>query len=102
MEKSNIIVDVTDQVIDVTLLISQMKDPGAGALSIFLGTTRDNFEDKTVVELEYEAHPSMAKKKLVEIAEYCIEKYELLKMALVHRIGVVVCSFLCNLACHRG
>ncbi|CAH3022565.1 unnamed protein product [Porites evermanni] len=30
--------------------------PSAGAISMFVGTTRDNFEGKTVVRLEYEAY----------------------------------------------
>lgn len=35
-----------------------------GAVSLFLGTTRDNFEGKTVLSLEYEAYESMALKSM--------------------------------------
>ena len=35
--KDNIVFEITDQVIDVGGLINQMKNAGAGALSIFLG-----------------------------------------------------------------
>lgn len=39
----------------------------AGAISTFLGTTRDTFEEKTVTYLEYEAYPEMALKSMLEI-----------------------------------
>ena len=32
----------------------------AGAVSSFLGTTRDTFEDQVVTHLEYESYPEMA------------------------------------------
>jgi molybdopterin synthase catalytic subunit len=43
-----------------------------------------------VSKLYYEAHPTMAIKKLREIAEYCVDKYSLEKVLIVHRIGEVV------------
>jgi molybdopterin synthase catalytic subunit len=41
----------------------------AGAVSSFLGTTRDNFEGKVVTHLEYEAYPDMALKCMLEICD---------------------------------
>jgi molybdopterin synthase catalytic subunit len=41
----------------------------AGAVSTFLGTTRDNFEGKTVVTLEYEAYAEMAMSCMKQIIE---------------------------------
>jgi molybdopterin synthase catalytic subunit len=32
----------------------------------------------------------MAIKKIEEIAEYCLETYNLIKIAIIHRIGEVV------------
>ncbi len=34
----------------------------AGAISVFMGVTRDNFEGKRVTRLEYEAYEEMATK----------------------------------------
>ena len=39
-------------------------DPGAGAISTFIGTTRDNFQGRDVLYLEYEAYEPMAVKEL--------------------------------------
>jgi molybdopterin synthase catalytic subunit len=86
----NILTELQEEPIDVQFLINKMKDSKGGALSLFLGTTRDHFEEKKVQKLLYEAHPTMAKKKLKEIAKNAFEKYKLLKIAIVHRIGEVV------------
>jgi molybdopterin synthase catalytic subunit len=44
----------------------------AGAVSTFMGTTRDNFEDKEVTYLEYEAYPEMALESMLSICnEVC-------------------------------
>ena len=86
----NILTGIQEEPIDVQLLINKMKDGKGGAISLFLGTTRDHFEDKKVLKLFYEAHPTMAKKKLEEIAIAAYEKYKLIKIAIVHRVGEVV------------
>ena len=85
----NIIIGIQEEPIDVSELIKKMKSCSAGAISIFLGTTRDNFENKKVLELEYEAHPTMAIKTLQQIAEYCIKTFNLIKILIIHRIGEV-------------
>ena len=89
-ENKNIICEIIDKVINTSKYIEEMKRPEGGALSIFLGTTRNNFEDKKVIKLFYEAHPTMAIKKLREIAEFCYSKWNLLGITIVHRIDYVV------------
>ena len=41
-----------------------VQDDGAGAIATFTGVTRDNFDGKRVVRLDYEAYALMAEKKL--------------------------------------
>ncbi len=89
-DNDNIIYYIQEDSIDISNLIANMKSSKGGALSIFLGTTRDHFENKKVLKLFYEAHPTMAIKKLKEIAEIAYEKYKLLKIAIIHRVGEVV------------
>jgi molybdopterin synthase catalytic subunit len=90
LKNDQIIYFIQEDPIDIPSLITKMKDNKGGALSIFLGTTRDHFENKKVLKLFYEAHPTMATKKLKEIAEIAYEKYKLLKIAIIHRVGEVV------------
>ena len=86
----NIIVGIQEEYINTGDLISKTKDPKGGAISIFLGTTRDHFNNKKVSKLQYEAHPTMAIKKLKEIANFAYEKYKLIKILIIHRTGEVV------------
>lgn len=44
--------------------VAIVNDPTAGAIATFIGITRDNFEGKVVLKLEYEAYVPMAIKKL--------------------------------------
>ncbi|KAI7888153.1 molybdenum cofactor synthesis protein 2 large subunit [Mucor mucedo] len=70
----------------VTALV---QDDGAGAITTFSGTTRNVFEDKVVVELEYEAYIPMAKKVLLDIIKESRAKWDLKHVAIFHRTGVV-------------
>lgn len=89
MNHDDIIVGIQEEPIDVGTLITKMKSSSVGALSIFLGTTRDNFENKKVLKLFYEAHPTMALKKMKDIAEYSLKTFNLLKILIIHRTGEV-------------
>ena len=61
-----------------------------GATSLFVGTTRDNFQGKKVVKLEYEAYTPMAKKKLQELCNRVRVKWpEICHIAVYHRLGPV-------------
>lgn len=43
------IIRLTTEVIDINALIAEIASPKCGAVSTFIGTTRDNFENKTVL-----------------------------------------------------
>lgn len=57
-------VEVTDQPLDISKYTQLVTDPAAGAISSFIGTTRNNFQDKSVLKLEYEAYGPMALTKM--------------------------------------
>mmetsp|Transcript_34278 Transcript_34278/g.35566 ORF Transcript_34278/g.35566 Transcript_34278/m.35566 type:complete len:236 (+) Transcript_34278:1-708(+) len=89
VNQEGLYVEISPNIIDISKLLSQSKDPHSGAMSLFIGTTRDNFEGKEVVHLEYEYHHSMAIRELYRIAYTAKTKYSLSKVILVHRVGVV-------------
>lgn len=62
---------------------------GAGATSMFIGTTRDNFDGKTVVRLEYEAYEPMAVKEIHKLIAVARQRWSLIHTAVYHRTGVV-------------
>lgn len=59
---------LTPNFIDVGALTKMASDPSDGAISSFLGITRNNFEGKSVLSLEYEAYNDMA---LLEMENLC-------------------------------
>jgi MoaE-MoaD fusion protein len=61
----------------------------AGAIATFLGTTRSNSRGRNVVRLEYEAYEGMAEETMEEIAAELAQRYELLGVAIHHRVGTV-------------
>jgi len=61
----------------------------AGAISMFIGTTRDNFEGKGVVRLEYEAYEAMAAREVKKICDRVREQWNVKHICVMHRLGVV-------------
>ena len=57
--------------------------PGAGAIVVFQGTTRD------VERLEYEAYAEMAQRRIEEILGECLGRHGLEAIAAEHRTGSV-------------
>jgi len=64
-----------------------VNDPSCGAISTFVGTTRDNFQGKRVTKLSYEGYVPMAEKELKKLCDEACEKYKVHKIAAVHILG---------------
>jgi molybdopterin synthase catalytic subunit len=60
--------------------------PGAGGIALFAGAVRDTDHDQGVTGLSYSAHPS-AEAELRRVAEMIAEKFKVLGIAAVHRVG---------------
>ena len=73
--------------IDHATLTEMVRRPDCGAVVTFLGTVRDLTEGRVTTALDYEAHPTMADKKLAEIERETRAKWKVGEMALVHRLG---------------
>ena len=64
--------------------------PECGAVATFIGTTRNEFEGRTVLRLEYEAYEPMALKQLQRLAEEALSRWpELRRVGVAHRLGPV-------------
>jgi molybdopterin synthase catalytic subunit len=80
---------IIDKPINLQELVDYVSDPAAGAIATFIGTTRNNNEGRTVIALNYEAYPEMAEKELARVGDQAKEKWQICRMAIVHRIGPV-------------
>lgn len=60
---------VTEEPLDAQALASLVQRDEAGAITLFYGVVRNHSEGRDVERLQYEAHTSMALRKLAEVAE---------------------------------
>ena len=61
-------------------------DPAAGGIAFFAGAVRNEDRGRVVTGLSYSAHPS-AEAELRRVATEIAEKFRLLAVAAVHRVG---------------
>jgi len=80
---------VTDKPINFQELVDCVTDPEAGAIATFIGTTRNNNQGRKVIALDYETYREMAEKELARLGEEAKKKWQICRMAVVHRIGPV-------------
>jgi len=82
--------DIRDTPLDVAEVLAALGDPGAGGLTLFVGTVRDHDdhggESEAVTGLEYSAHPT-ALQRLAEVCDSVAQKYDVRGIAAVHRVG---------------
>lgn len=86
------LVEVTGEGLDLGRYTAFVGHPSAGAIASFVGVTRNSFEGKGVLRLEYEAYGPMAVKKLREVCAGMAAQWELVKVAVAHRVGTVAVS----------
>jgi molybdopterin synthase catalytic subunit len=80
---------VTQGPIDLSELVRCVSDPEAGAIVTFIGTTRNNNEGRRVIALDYEAYAEMAERELARIGADAEKKWQISRIAIVHRLGPV-------------
>lgn len=82
------IVGIADRPLDVASYEAAVDHPRAGARVVFCGVVREHDHDRSVVELEYQAHPS-AEQVLSEIASRYAAEPDVLALAISHRVGTL-------------
>ncbi|OGL45433.1 MAG: hypothetical protein A2161_03325 [Candidatus Schekmanbacteria bacterium RBG_13_48_7] len=68
---------------------AQVDDPRSGAVVTFSGVVRELSLGKKVQKLFYEAHETMAESKLKSIVDTAMQKWQLNKIAVQHRTGLL-------------
>ncbi|KAH7158210.1 Molybdopterin biosynthesis MoaE [Dactylonectria estremocensis] len=82
-------VALTHDYLNVQATMDRVRDPGAGAIVIFAGTTRDSFDGKPVKELQYSSYHPRALRSMLAIAQAMRTKHSLKGIAMIHRLGTV-------------
>ena len=68
-------------------LVPRVVCPTAGAVATFTGTTRETFEGRAVVRLEYEAYEAMARKEMLALCAAVRARWPVRHIAIAHRTG---------------
>jgi molybdenum cofactor biosynthesis protein MoaC/molybdopterin converting factor subunit 1 len=91
---------IRDEPLSVADVAAAVGRPGAGAIVVFCGTTRE------VDRLEYEAYREMAEERVATILEECVAAHGLEAAAAEHRVGSVPLGnpsvIVAVAAAHRG
>jgi molybdopterin synthase catalytic subunit len=82
-------IQIANQAIDIQACIDAAQSERAGAVDVFIGTVRNHNKAKKVVRLEFETYDTMAVKKMEELANQAREKWDIEKIVMVHRSGVL-------------
>jgi molybdopterin synthase catalytic subunit len=82
-------VELVEHAIDAARLLTLAQQPAAGAIVLFLGTTRLFTAGRETEELAYEAYRHMADKELARLELEARARWTLVECAIVHRLGVV-------------
>jgi len=82
-------IQLTDNPIDTSLLLNRVRHPEAGAVVLFLGTTRELTAGRQTVALNYEAYREMAERQLAELESEARRRWPVIECSITHRLGRV-------------
>ncbi|KAI9840986.1 MAG: Molybdopterin synthase catalytic subunit [Thelocarpon superellum] len=82
-------VSLTEAPLSVPSVMDQVRSPRAGAIVLFVGTTRDSFDAKPVQSLTYTAYVPLALHTLRSVAQAVHVQHGLTGIAITHRLGEV-------------
>ena len=102
---------IAETPLDIAAAIAEVWAPDCGGVAVFIGTVRESpavpeRDDKAVVGLDYEAHPTLAEEALSALAQTAASRWDVRRIIATHRTGhcevgeptvVVACA-----APHRG
>jgi len=90
MEKGNMIdIQLLTSPLDLQECMDFVSNPSAGGIVNFVGTVRNQTQDKPVLKLEFEAYTPMAISEMRKIAERATVKWPVEKIAIHHRTGTL-------------
>ena len=78
---------LTTDAIDTAAVLAAVASPAAGAVLLFLGTTRNQSAGRPTASLDYESYNEMAGKMLARLEAEARQRWPLVACAIVHRLG---------------
>lgn len=91
----NVLVGLPSGPIDEAAIRQHLACDAAGGEVVFTGTVRDRNQGRQVIQLAFEAYEDMALAQLHALGEEIMQRWEVCRVALVHRTGVVPLNETC-------
>lgn len=82
-------IELTESPIDTAAMLDRARHAEAGAIVLFLGTTREFTAGRQTVVLSYEAYREMAERRLAELEAEARRRWPVLECCITHRLGLV-------------
>jgi molybdopterin synthase catalytic subunit len=82
-------IEITRDPIDIPAVLDSVSSSQAGAVVLFVGTTREMTCTRRTESLDYECYGPMAEKKLEELRAEACTRWPLVGCSIVHRVGCV-------------
>ena len=92
MNNKNIQIQLIEEPLVLSECVNFVSSDGVGGIVNFVGTVRNQTKGKTVLRLDFEAYEPMAVSEMRKIAEKALEKFDVQKIAIHHRIGFLKIS----------
>lgn len=89
MENNNIDIQLNKVTLNLSDSLKFVSSETVGGIVNFVGTVRNHTKGKTVLFLDFEAYEPMAISEMHKIARIALEKFEIHKIAIHHRIGTL-------------
>ena len=80
-------IKITEQPIDASEFITAVNKKENGGLAVFLGTVRDFTGTIRLAYMEYDAYKEMAEKKMAQIVDEALVRWDNPDIAVAHRVG---------------
>lgn len=99
------LVDLREAPLDVAEVVDALDDEISGGLTLFVGRVRDHDHGRSVVGLDYAAHPT-ALERMADVCRRVAEQYDVHGVAAVHRVGTLAIGdaavVVATTGAHRG
>jgi molybdopterin synthase catalytic subunit len=82
-------IELVREKIDPQRVLDAVSTTAAGAVVLFLGTTREWTHGRRTLWLDYDCYPELAQRKLEELEAEARQRWPVLECRIVHRLGRV-------------
>ncbi len=80
-------IELTKNAIDHASVLQRVVSPQAGAVVLFLGTTRQFTGPRETTSLDYDCYEEMAYRQLAELETQARRRWPIVECVIVHRLG---------------